>query len=216
MLFQIVFVNYWDKFFVVPAWKLILVKGPSLHFCASMKHRAQPARLANCPKIMFFSLLYGRWGTPCTKYLQYPWGYSATVRHIISTCELYQHYQWDIPAVLVRKIISTCHNVSRTCNIHEDIQCSWGILLIPMRHIISNHEWISSVPISIFSTVRESHWMKNEWTFTHVHWISSRVLQVYLMGTDNCTDNSPHGYWQSSSWVIQIYLTGTDAMPHKY
>ena len=117
----------------------------------------------------------------------------------------------------------------RVCSTREDMHYPWVISSVPVSHILSTREdmqylWvISSVPVSHILSTREDmqypwvnlyEWRMNETYLTgnaypHGYCISSRVLRIWLTGTDDMT----HGYCISSR-VLRIWLTGTYDMTH--
>ena len=136
-------------------------------------------------------------------YSQHPWGYSVTVRKIISTCETYLQYPWGY-LVPMRKIISTREAYSQhpwgySLTVRKIIstretyhQYPWGYA-VTVRKVSSTFEWISSVPMKVFST----QWKRMKFP--------SRLLHI-LTGTDDF----PHGYW-ISSWVLRILEGNEDS-----
>ena len=132
-------------------------------------------------------------------YHQYPWGYALPVSHIISTRESYPQYPWGY-AVPVSDIIST----------REDMQYPWVISSVPMSHILSTREDMQ-YPWGYALPVREVSFILHSYKFTHGYCISSRVLRIWLTGTDDMT----HRYCISSR-VLRIWLTGTEDMTHGY
>ena len=140
--------------------------------------------------------------------MHFPWGYAVPVSHILSTCESYPQYPWDISSVPVSHILRTRESYP---------QYPWGYA-VPVSHILSTCEsylqypWGYALPVSKF--IR----MKDGWNFPHGYCISSQVLHT-LTGTEDMTHrywgSYPHGHWGYESQVLRIWLTGT-AYPHRY
>ena len=152
--------------------------------------------------------------------MHYPWVISSVpVSHILSTREG-MHYPWVISSVPVSHILSTC----------EDMQYLWVISSVPVSHILSTREDMQYPWVNLYE------WRMNETSLTgnaypHGYCISSRVLRIWLTGTDDMTHGYcissrvlriwltstayPHGYWGDDSRVLMIWLTG-NAYPHGY
>ena len=118
----------------------------------------------------------------------------------------------------------------RVCSTHDSYsQYPWGYV-VPVTHIpqypwghavpvricstresYPQYPWGYAVPVRICSTHEESFIHFHSYKFTHGYCISSRVLRIWLTGTDDMT----HGYCISSR-VLRIWLTGTEDMTHGY
>ena len=111
---------------------------------------------------------------PCINYMQYPWRYAVPVR-ICITCKSYHQYPWVISSVPVR-----------VCITRESYpQYLWGYA-VPVSHILSTRKdmqylWGCAVP------VREVSFILHSYKFTHGYCISSRVLRIWLTGTEDMT-----------------------------
>ena len=145
--------------------------------------------------------------------MQYPWVISSVPVRICSARESYHQYPWVIPSIPVSHTLSTC----------EDMQYPWVISSVPVR-ICSTRESYHQYPWVILSTCEDMQylwvnlyeWRMNETSLTgtaypHRYCIPSRVLRIWLTGTDDMT----HRYCIPSS-VLRVWLTGTEDMTHGY
>ena len=153
--------------------------------------------------------------------MYYPWVISSVpVSHILSTRESYPQYLWVISSVPVR-ICSTCESYPqyplRVCSTCEDMQYPWGkfhsffihINLLTGNEDMTHGYWWYDSRYCISSRVLRI-WLTGTEDMTRGYCISSQVLRIWLTGTDYMT----HGYCISSR-VLRIWLTGT-AYPHGY
>ena len=133
-------------------------------------------------------------------------------------CINYMQYPWGY-ALPVSHIISTRESYP---------QYPWVISSVPVSHILSTRESYPQYPWGYAVLVREISLILHSYKLTNGYCISSRVLRIWLTGTEDMT----HGYCIPlrvlrirltgteddciSSRVLRIWLTGTEDMTHGY
>ena len=121
--------------------------------------------------------------SPCINYMQYPWEYALPVSHIISTRESYPQYPWVTSSVPMSHILSMREDMST----HESYpQYPWVISSVPVSHTLSTREDMQYPWVNLYE------WRMNETSLTgtaypHRYCIPSRVLRIWLTGTDDMT-----------------------------
>ena len=126
---------------------------------------------------------------------------------LLIVSDLIGNYPWKTETSVSTEIEWKCTEIkSRICSTRYELYA------VPVRVCITresyhHYPWvISSVP------VREVSFILHSYKFSHGYCIFSRVLRIWLTGTEDMT----HGYWGYDSRVLRIWLTGTEDMTHGY